>query len=106
MTNELQIINAILNNATQTTVDAYSNWFCAAAICWTIFGLSLIIAGIYVFKGDKIKEKFDNDGEFWLGLVSLLSIFIGSVIVFAHLPDLFSPQGIAIHQLIRDLTGK
>lgn len=94
----IQQLSTILAESGNTISEAYSYWFFWNAIGWMFMGLCIIGAAI------KVKKPEEMDDRAALVIKAVL-IFIGSLFVFVNLPDLFAPQGIAIHQLIKDIRG-
>ena len=85
-------------------VQYYTAWFIVDSIVWMLIGAVVVFLGTRIKRGEK---EFRD--EFWdffpIEVVKWAAIAIGFVILCANLVDLLAPQGIAIHQLIKDLRG-
>jgi heme/copper-type cytochrome/quinol oxidase subunit 2 len=78
----------------------YTTWFIISASIWICAGVVLLLVAW--------KLRADSLGEFHgvpIGLAKLALIGIGVLLVLCNLPDLLAPEGIALHQLIKDLRG-
>lgn len=86
-------------------IETYTKWYMASSVCYLLLGFFIIFAGWFIVpkKNESIE---DNDAEFILPLAKWILTTIGLLFIVANLPDLISPEGIAIHRLIRDITGK
>jgi len=96
---ETEIINRIaeiLGTSGQYAVQEYATWYIAQAIGLIAFGVYLI------YKGYKFVTP-EGWGEQLTPIVKGVLIFVGALFVIHQLPDLFSPEAIAIHQLLRDV---
>ncbi len=99
-------VNAIEKLATAVgktgsdVVQYYATWNIVASIVWGILGALIVFVGFRI-KGD------DNDEFIGLPAIIVKSVVIGIGLLFLcdNIIDLLAPQGIAIHQLIKDLRG-
>ena len=88
----------IIGQSGNSIVHEYAYWFIWASIAWIGFGISMIVAAC------KLPSPEDwNSGS--VRIARLFFAFMGAFIITANFGDLFAPQGIAIHQLIRDVRG-
>lgn len=98
-----EIINLLSASGSQA-VQHYAIWFIASAIGWILFGLSFWVAAYYAFKSrQKIQQEFEHDTQLAGYIFAVIFAFLGGLFVVCNVPDLFSPTGIAIHQLIQDM---
>lgn len=101
---EINVINKIaatLNQGGAEIVRSYTEWFFISSVIWSVIG-SLIVAGS-VWSLPKIKTRLGDDHPWYV--ISIVLTIIGAIMIIANLPDCFSPEGKAIHQLIKDLRG-
>jgi hypothetical protein len=96
----IEKFGAALSENGKFVVDAYTRWSLAASICWVIFGI-LLVAFPFIQKID-IPNK--EDGKWVNPIIKYAIIFFGCLFIFANIPDIFSPEGYALHKLITDLV--
>ena len=81
-------------------VQYYTTWFIAHSVVWGLLG------AVIIFLGTRIKR---GEGDFWdffpVAVVKWIVIAVGFLFFCDNLVDLLATQGIAIHQLIKDLRG-
>ena len=87
----------LLETNSGVIIDESARWHTIRSITWIIVGVgALIIAWKYPWQSD------DHDIPLVIGRIIL--VVLGTLAVAVNVPDLFAPQGISIHQLIKDLT--
>lgn len=99
---ELQAVTEIinmLNGSGAAALAAYTHWFIWSSVTWIVVGLIMSIAA---YK-KKIVEDHRNHDE--LTVFKWVVFAIGVLFVSMNVPDLIAPQGIAMHQIIKDITG-
>jgi len=103
MENEkLAIINRIaeiIGTSGNEVLGYYAKWYIYQSIRYMLLGVLFIYANFTLPKL-LIKEELEN-WQLW----SIRGIFIviGVFIIAVNLGDLLSPEGIAVHQLLKDL---
>lgn len=88
-------VAAILGSASDATITEYVKWHISSAITWILISC----VGGYVLNMWKTSGQWEG----WAVVVKTSLGCILVVIIGAHVPDLFSPKAIAIHQLLSDL---
>jgi hypothetical protein len=100
---EIEALRDIATPAVQAAIHAYSNWMVISSIGWIASGVAIVVAATKCLEWWRSHE-FDDDGAFVASLVGIVLLFlIGGLLVVCNLPDLFSPQAAAIHQVLRDI---
>lgn len=87
-------------------VGAYSTWYLTSALGWIIFGILIIAFAFKIVrtkKGDK--EPAYDEFPFWIPILKWGIVFIGALFILFNIPDLISPEGIALHRIITDIRG-
>jgi hypothetical protein len=78
----------------------YTTWHLVSALGWIAFGSFIVFTS----------TKWIPDEDVWdptvAGIVRILLLFVGGIFIFVNLPDIFSPQAAAIHQLLTDIHPK
>jgi hypothetical protein len=96
---ETEIINRvaeILGQSGQYAVQEYAVWH-------IVYAIGLIAIGLFlIYKGNKFVAPKGWDEQI-TPIIKGIMIFFGALFVVANLPDLFSPQAMAIHQLLNDI---
>lgn len=96
---DYELINKVLNNMSSGTteiVNSYATWHFTSAIGWMVFAAIVIGLGIYgLIKNHSIEWR----------ITFCAIIFLGGMIFFGNLPNVFAPEGRAIHGLIKDIRG-
>ena len=80
----------------------YAKWYIVSSIGWMIFGV--IICFLTKFFSKKMLV-FDEYLEVEALIVLIAGLMLGAFTFFIQIGDLLAPQGIAIHQIIKDITG-
>ena len=95
---EIELLNSIATPAVQATISAYTRWYQVSSAIWILFGLTVVFgaAGFY--------RREDTQFEGKVGAIA--AMLIGALFISANIPDLFHPDAMAIHRLLRDLAGK
>ena len=91
--NVIEKLAAAVGKTGGEIVHYYVTWYIVASIVWGLFGAMII------FLGTRIKG---NENE----LIRWILFIIGLLFFCSNLIDLLAPQGIAIHQIIKDLRGE
>lgn len=104
--NEVMILQKLADSlgvATTEVVGHYVEWYIYDSIIWLLIGLIALAFSI------KLKSKMIDLGD----SVEIHSIWpktalfiFGAVCVGVNAVDLLAPHGIAIHQLLKDISGK
>lgn len=98
-----QILNIInqLTEAGRAGLQHYSNWFFIAGISWVAFGVAGLLYAVKFWK-DIMIEDIDCEPVNWI-LRFIMVALCGAIIAY-HIPDILSPEGIGMHQMIIDIT--
>ena len=97
---EDNVVNEVMQTLNSVGAEAlaeYTKWHIVSALGWTVASIL-----VFVYSIQSKFDKWDEDAAVFIkgGLISV------SILTFlCFLPDLFSPRAIAIHSLIRDITG-
>jgi len=94
-------ITTILGEATSGTISAYTHYFIWASVVWIVAGAILIAVSVYPKLYRQMEETFDKESVYVLRGIILV---IGLIMFVGNLSDLVSPQAVAIHQLLNDIT--
>lgn len=98
----VQQVLSVLDRSGQSAISSYTQWHFAKAISYILLGLVIIVSCVRW-------NHLDDDGEHKIDgfafYLKIFAIFIGMLFIVANVPDLFSPQAIAIHQLIKDIKS-
>ena len=86
----------------KNVVDAYTIWYFRASVVWALFGAVLVYLGVKIKSEQTFFKDFNHKHEIATA-IKWVTIIIGLLILFNNICDLLAPQGIAIHQLIKDL---
>jgi putative Mn2+ efflux pump MntP len=106
ISNAVEAIAKSIGVASNEIIPYYVKYYTISAISYIILGLIMCFLGCIVFKNWlKIEDKDDGLPIFMI-LGSIIMFFIGCLFVFVNLPDIFSPEAMAYHRLIRDLSAK
>jgi hypothetical protein len=71
-----------------------------------LLAISVLFCCVYVWRF--LTKKYTNVFEGWfIALYISIAVFflIALIVFFAQIGDLMAPNGIAIHQLIKDIRG-
>ena len=98
-TKEVQEVLLYLGDKGEAIIANYVHWYIIASLVYTGFGAVIIYLSFWISN----KMEFEEVCISWL--IKGLGLLIGLWIIFAQIPDLLAPQGIAIHRLILDLRG-
>lgn len=109
---QLEYVEQIFNKlgiAFTTAIEYYSMWYIISSLSWLLMSVSVWIIGYKVCKYVHHNiEKWVNGYDViiyrnacWISYALLSIIFM--VVATCQFPDLFAPQGKAIHELITDL---
>ena len=82
-------------------IEHYAKWHVASAITWTSIG---IFAVIWAFKFKTPKALETDSPTVYFSRVALGAI--GLLLIGVNLPDLFSPEGVAINHLLMNFKVK
>lgn len=91
-------IAQIIGSTGALITDEYVRWYFIKAMIWVLISAGVIVATVRLaFPED---WEWPKVAKFWVraSIISLMT-FIGA----CHLPDVFSPRAMAIHQLLEDL---
>ena len=83
----------------------YAKWYTFAGIGWVVFGCLLMFLGRKIKADHPFFEDFCSPDAL-AALIRWAVIVLGLLFVFCNLADIFAPEGMAVHQIIKDLTGK
>jgi ABC-type transport system involved in cytochrome c biogenesis permease component len=89
----------VLGQGTSLVIDEYTVWHIASAIVWILMGLGALVASYKIWQ----YEVEDRDYEGLKIFMSAAVALYGVLLIGFHIPDLFAPRAIAIHQLLNDL---
>lgn len=96
-TEMIEQLALIFGESGRYVVDQYAHWFIVSSFVWVLLGVGLIaLAWLW---------KFPEDWEGEQLLFKVMAVILGGLFIGCNLPDLISPEGIALHQLITDITG-
>lgn len=96
-------IHTILGDATQGTIAIYTQYFINASVIYIAVSICLAFALV----SNKLWDKFDfDDDEIKTAKVIRLLAFVFIVLpmFITNMVDIFNPEAMAIHQLLKDLT--
>lgn len=102
-TANIEIVNKladVLSGSASNAIAAYTHHFIYASLVWIVFGLIVVIAG----ASKLINRVIDDDEKSSRGVAKAIIVFIGLLIIACNVSDLISPEAMAIHQLIKDIT--
>ena len=109
--NAVKELSGAIGVASSEIIPHYARWCVFASIGYMMFGLCLCAGSILGFRvmARYVKsnvEDYDQQGwRVWAGIILTAGLFIGGLIFFCQIGDLFAPQGMAIHRLIQDIRG-
>jgi len=88
----------LLGDSGNAAVAEYASWFVWSSFTWIIIGMLLVSFAFKFIKPESVDELAYI-------LIRAAMVMVGTIIIGANIPDLFAPEGMAIHQLIRDVRG-
>lgn len=96
----IQEVISALGGAGSAIVAQYTVWFIVSSICYSVLGA---VIAITAFKWKPVEQEGYGDSYIWRVIARYVLMFIGGLFIAANLPDLFAPEAMAMHQLLRDI---
>jgi hypothetical protein len=91
----------LVSQGTTSAVEAYTSYYQAESLGWILFGIVIILGGIWGFR--KALTENCSDERLQLQFVSVIVIIFGSFFIPFNIGTAVSPKAFAIHQIISDL---
>ena len=88
----------LINTNARDIIAEYTRWHMVAAIFWVFVGGMLCTFAINF-------PKLEDWELVPTHVVRFILFALGMIFIGANAPDLFSPEAVAIHQLILDIRG-
>lgn len=85
----------------EATIISYAHWYFVYSVSWLVFSGLLFIGA---FIGYKLRNLW-NDAKPLIFVIMAILIFIGLIIIPAHLPTVINPHAYATHQVITDIRS-
>lgn len=94
----IEQLGKIISQNTSQIVTYYTKWHLLSALGWAFLGAFFMIASIKAPTPEAFEEPFP--------VICRTGFFvIGIIMVVSNMPNIFSPEAYAIHQLINDIAG-
>ena len=106
----IKVLSENIGIASSEIIPHYAHWYVCASIAYMIFGACVCFGSYYGFKSMSKYitaniEYNEKEWRVWAGILLVGGLFIGALIFFCNIGDLFAPTGISIHQLIQDIRA-
>jgi cbb3-type cytochrome oxidase subunit 3 len=108
----------VLESTGSTAFMHYVDWYVVSSIVWVCFGSLLMIVSILCIigayrivkrgeaEGASYEDRDKREGACIIGVIAIVFLFVGVITVSANAIDLIEPEGMAIHQMLKDISGK
>jgi len=92
-----------LGLAANEIISHYVLWFVVSGIVWVAAGLALAALPFTAAWRNRLESAGISGG--WRLSIEAVVWFVAAMCLLVNIPDLASPTGISIHQLLKDIRG-
>jgi hypothetical protein len=95
----IEKLGAVIGNTGDQVLRHYTWWHICSAAVWLVVGVGIVY-------GSKFVKSSDYEPQEAIVVARWLLFAAGIAFIAVNVIDLMAPEGIAIHQIIKDITGK
>ena len=94
---ELDRFVQVFGDSSSWAIEQYAEWYVVSSIVWLLLAVSIIVLAI--------KVNWPDDWDVHPLVIKSALVGVSIIVIGCNLPDLISPNGIALHQIISDVAG-